>query len=119
MDTFAPLAALTATVFVVISLLRYARGRDWNGVFTIVSVWVAGIAVLALFAQSNWAEHIDLAGLTGGVPLAELNFASLIILGLQLGSTATAFNELRGAIDSSTSTAKPSLLEGETAAQRE
>lgn len=116
METFAPLAALTATIFTVISLLRYVRGRDWNGAATILTVWVAGVVVLLLFAQSTWAETLVIPGLADQ-PLSTLNFASLVILGLQLGSTATAFNEIRGAIDQSSSTAKPKLVPSSTPAE--
>lgn len=117
MEAFAPLAALTATVFTVISLLRYLRGRDWNGAFTIVSVWVAGIVVLLLFAQTDWAETLTIPGLAEE-PLSTLNFASLVVLGLQLGSTATAFNEVRGAIDNTSSTAKPKLVQDGPGAEK-
>jgi hypothetical protein len=111
MDSFVPTAALAITVFTFISLLRFLRGQDWNGAFTILSVWASGMAGVWLFAQSAWGETTDLAGLTGGVPLADLSGASIIIVGLQVGSAAVGFNELRGAIDNTSSTAKPPLLE--------
>lgn len=110
MEAFAPLAALSAIVYAVISLLRFAKGRDWNGVFTILSVWVAGFVVLLLFAQSDWAETLVVEGIINE-PLSELSVASLIILGFAVGSTATAFNEVRGAIDRHSSTAKPKLVD--------
>jgi hypothetical protein len=110
-ENFLPTAALAATVLAIVNLLRYARGRDWNGVLTQLTVWGSGVAGVSIFAQSAWGEAISLGG---ALPLSKLGWASLVIVGLQVGSAATVVNEFRGAIDRSTTTAKPRLLTGNT-----
>lgn len=112
MNEFVPFAAMSMTIFTVVSLLRFCAGRKWGEAGTIVAVWVSGAVVLWVFAQSSIAGSIS-GELTGGVPLADLDVWSIIILGLQAGSAATAFNEIRGAIDRDGHTAKPHLFTGD------
>lgn len=107
---FIPLAALAFTVMTFVNLLRYAKAQDWNGVVTILTVWASGVGALLLFAQSAWAESITFGPLTGDQTLANMNFASLVIVGLQVGSTASAAVEFKKAFDGSDSAAKPPLV---------
>lgn len=109
MEDFIPTAALASTVYALVALLRFVRGRDWDGAATILTVWAGGVGAAWLFAQSDWAETI---AFFNGQALADLNFASLLVVGLQVGSAATVLNEFRGAIDRTSTTAKPRLLSG-------
>lgn len=115
MDDLVPYAAAVTTVYTVVSLIRFLYGRDWARAGTIVTVWVSGTVVLWLFSLSVWAEGIT-GGMLGDKSLAQLNFVSIVILGLQIGSTATAFNEVRGAIDRDGHTDKPHLFTSTTRA---
>jgi hypothetical protein len=102
---------MAATVLAFVNMLRYLRGRDWNGVLTQASVWGSGVAGVALFAQTEWGDVISLGG---ALPISQLGWASLVVVGLQAGSAATVVNEFRGAVDRTTTTAKPRLLTGNT-----
>jgi len=113
MTEFLPVAGVIATVFTVISLLRFVRGRDWDGALTIAAVWLAGVIGVYLTAQSDWGDNGALSGLTGGVAWSDLSFPSILLLGLHIGSGAVAGNEALGALDRSRTTAKPRLLSGD------
>jgi hypothetical protein len=114
MEPFLITAGLLTTVYTIISLLRYLRGRDWNGALTVASVWGAGVLVVWITAQTDWGSSDVLAKLTNGIPWSALNGWSVVLLGLHVGSAAVAANELRGALDRTTTTAKPKLLNGQT-----
>lgn len=106
MEAFVPAVALGALVLKLIDFLRYIAGRNVNGVVTQLVVWVAGVVVILLFAQSDWANTINVGGLT----LAQLNVASQIIAGLVLGSATSAGYDLKKAVDNGQSAAIPTLL---------
>jgi len=106
MIEFVPLLVLLATVKKLIDLLRYARGRDLNGVVTQVVVWAGGIGVVALAAHTAWAGQL----VFGDVKLAGMNFASQVLAGIALGSAASIAQDTLKAVDASQSEAKPTLL---------
>ena len=106
---FVPVAALALLVTTLISWLRYAVNRDVNGVVTIASAWSAGIVATFLVAQTDFASGI----FVGDQALSDLNVASLVFVGLTAASSGVFANEIRGAIDNTTSTRKPSLIDGD------
>jgi purine-cytosine permease-like protein len=107
MPEFVPLVALGLVVKTTVDILRYLRGRDWNGAGTLLIAWVGGLAAAALFAQTDFADSIAV----GDQSLGALNAASLVVFGLVLGSVGANANELFGAIDQNRSTAKPHLVD--------
>jgi purine-cytosine permease-like protein len=106
MPEFVPLVALGLVVKTTVDILRYLRGRDWNGAATLLIAWVGGLAAAALFAQTDFADSI----VVGDQSLGALNAASLVVFGLVLGSVGANANELFGAIDQHRNTSKPKLV---------
>lgn len=104
---FVPLLALGLVVKTTIDILRYVKGRDWNGAGTLLIVWVAGFGAATLFAQTDFADVLRVGDLT----LGQLNAASLVVIGLTIGSTAANANELLGAVDAHRNTSKPHLID--------
>lgn len=102
---FTPVLAMAALVIAIINLIKYLRSGNWNGAITTLSVMVAGVVVIALAAQTDFAAGIVIADR----PLSEYNFWSLLFIGLSLSSIAAFANDIRGAIDNSDSTVKPNL----------
>lgn len=86
---FVPVLAMLALVKKVIDFLKYCTNRDINGVVTTAAAWIGGVVVIILFAQSTFAEGINI----GDVTLASLNIASLIIVGMSIGSGAGLAND--------------------------
>lgn len=105
-NEFAPLLAMAALVFSLINFLRFLSGKDYKSAVTQLTVWVGGVVVAFLVAQTDFASGISV----GDLPLDQLNGWSLLFVGLSIGSTGSVVNELRGAIDNSDSTRKPSLV---------
>jgi hypothetical protein len=103
---FVPIVVLLATVKKIVDLMRYARGGDYNGVITQLVVWAAGVAVVALAANTVWADGI----VFGDTRLAGLNLASQVLAGIALGSAASLTQDAFKAVDNSQSEAKPPLV---------
>jgi hypothetical protein len=102
---FVPLLALSALVLKVIDFLRYLTAKEYTGALTQAIAWVAGIAVVFLFAASDFSSGIDI----GGAPLDSLNFYALVIIGLTVASTGGLATDVLKAVDGKRSSAKPRL----------
>ncbi len=81
MDDLVPTVALVALVKKFIDFAAYLRGREYGNAITQVVVWIAGVVAVLLYAQTTWADGIVFAGQT----LADMNFASLVAVGLCVG----------------------------------
>jgi hypothetical protein len=103
---FVPLLALGLVVKTLVDIFRYIKGGDWNGAGTLLIAWAGGFGAAALFAQTAWAEGLAI----GDQNLGALNVASLVVLGLTLGSIGAFANEFNAARDVNRSTAKPHLI---------
>lgn len=103
---FVPLLAWAALVLAFINFLKFVTNRQWNHAVTQLSVWVAGVIVTTLTAHTDFAGGISVAGMS----LSVLNQWSLIFVGLQAGSVATAIVEVKKALDGNDSAAKPPLV---------
>lgn len=112
MEAITPVALLSLVVFTIVSLVRYLRGKDWNGAVTVAAVWVAGFIACWLFAESAIGESLVIPGFA--LPLGAMGIPDLVLVGLAVGSAAVGVNEFRGALDRTTTTAKPKLLTGNT-----
>lgn len=103
---FVPTLGMAVLVIAIINLVKYARAGDVNGVVTTLTVWLAGVAVVFLAAQTDFAGGIVVAD----APLSTYNSWSLLFMGLTISSIAQFANEIRGAIDNNVSTVKPNLV---------
>lgn len=103
---FQPLLAFAALLVALINFGRYLSGRDWNAAMTQLTAWLAGVVVMILASETDWASGIDVAG----VPLGSLNTASLILLGFTVASTGSVIVEFKKAIDTTDSAKKPDLF---------
>lgn len=103
---FVPIAAMAALILKLLDFFRYLRAGDVNGVITQLAVWFAGVIVVLLVAQTDWADGIKV----GDMSLASLNIWSLIFFGLTVGSVASAFKDTLKAVDHDNSTMMPVLV---------
>jgi len=103
---FTPLVAMGALVFTIINFLKNLTNRQWSAVLTQLAAWAAGVVVVMLFAQTDWADTITF----GGVALSSLNGASQFVIGLMAASIFGVVREVVKAIDSTDSAAKPPLI---------
>lgn len=100
---FVPLLVAIALVKKLLDVVRYALADDWRNVATQVIAWVAGVAVIMLFAASDWAAGFQV----GSLALANMNLASQVLAGFALASTASLAVDAIKAIDNSQSAAVP------------
>ena len=98
---------MVALIAKLIDFARYARSGDINGVVTQLSTWGAGIVVLLLVAQTNWADGIPI----GDTPLSRLGFFSLVFAGMSIASTASIAKDTLKAVDNTNSAAIPTLVQ--------
>lgn len=103
---FVPIVVMLALVKKVVDVVRYASGRDWNGVVTQLLVWAGGVLVVVVFAQSDWAGSVAF----GDLHLAQMNVASLVLAGITVGSAASVGQDVIKAVDNGQTEAKPTLL---------
>jgi hypothetical protein len=103
---FIPTLAMAALTLKIIDLLRYARAADFNGVLTQLCAWIAGVVVVVLAAQTEWASGISI----GDKNMHTLGFWSLVFYGLSAGSVGSVAVDARKAIDNSNSAAIPVLV---------
>lgn len=89
-----------------VDLLRYVIAKDGNGALTTVVALGVGVAVAFLVAASDFAAGVEVAGRT----LANMNDASVVLVGLGLGATGSVGWDALRAIDNSQSAAVPPLL---------
>lgn len=77
--------ALIALVSKIVTVIK-SIGKDNNTVVTQVLVWVVGVLVFLLAANSDIASGIEPIS---GHPLSGLDVGSLVLLGLSLGSAGS------------------------------
>lgn len=102
---FVPVLAMGALVITIINLAKYIRSGNWNGTVTTLVVLAAGVFVVLLVGQTDFADGIIVAER----PMSEYNNWSLLFIGLSLSSMAAFANDFRAAIDNTDSSLKPKL----------
>lgn len=103
---FIPVVAMAALILKLIDFVRYARGGDANGIVTQLATWFAGVVVVLLVAQTDWADGIAI----GDMNLGTLGFWSLVFYGLSAGSAASFAKDTLKSVDNSNSSAIPVLI---------
>lgn len=103
---FLPVVAMAALTIKLIDFLRYLRAADINGICSQLAAWVAGVVVVLLVAQTDWADGISI----GDMNLATLGFWSLVFYGLSAGSAASFAKDSLKAVDNTNSAAIPTLV---------
>ena len=108
MEQVSVLVALAFAVNKVVSTVKDATNRQWNGVITQVAVWVLAFLAIVLAAHSQLTQNLPLPGV--GLPLSTLDWPSQVLLALFAGSTGSVVFDFKKAFDSTDSAAEPTLL---------
>lgn len=108
---FVPLVAALALALKIVDLAKYAMARDVNSVVTQLVTWVAGVVVILLLAQTDFASGISI----GDLALSEVNLASQILLGLTVAASGSVVYDFKKAVDRTDSARTPSLMSGHVA----
>lgn len=103
---FIPLVQMAVLVFAIINFLKAVRASDWNSALTQLTVWAAGVLVIFLVAQTDFADGIAI----GDQALSVLNGWSLLFIGLTIASLASFGTEIKKALDNSDSARNPNLF---------
>jgi hypothetical protein len=104
---FAPMLAAVALIWKIVDVVKYLLEKNRKAVITQMGVWAAGISVVVLLAASDFAGGINVAD----YPLSSLNLASLVLLGLSVGSSASVAVDVKQAVDN-TDSARRSKVSG-------
>ena len=106
------IAGLLALVWKTIDLLRMLANfdRQKSGVITQVLSWVGGILAVLLYANSDFADTVTI----GGKNLAAVSGVTLIMIGVVLGSMASAAVDIKQAVDGNDSASMPKLIPDKT-----
>lgn len=106
--TFTTALLLALAIYTSQNLIRYVRAKDVNGVLAIVLAWLAGLGV------AEWAAHASITSglvlITDAPPIGKLDFGSLCLLALGIGSAAPAIADFFKSRDFNDSAAKPKLV---------
>ncbi len=97
---------LGAFITKLIDFLKFVTNKDVNGAVTQLTVWLAGVVGVTLVAQTDFASGVEI----GDLNLAELNWWSLVFVGLMASSIFSVVNDVRNAVDNTGSAVTPSLL---------
>lgn len=108
LTTFTTVALFVTALVTIQNLLRYLKGKDWNGVLGILVAFIAGVVVVYWAAHSGVTDQLHL--IEGGPSLADLDTGSLLLLGLAVGSAGPVLTDTLKAIDHSDSQQKPKLV---------
>lgn len=101
--TFAVMAALALKL---VDFVKFLKNKDVNSVVTQLAVWGAGVLIVFLVAASDFA-----VGLTvGDLSLNQLNWSSLVLVGLTLGSTGSVAFDFKKSFDNTDSSKIETLL---------
>ncbi|HEX9994480.1 MAG TPA: hypothetical protein VGB14_16240 [Acidimicrobiales bacterium] len=94
------LAVAAPIVKKAVDLIRMVAGRDWTGVVTQAVAWTGSTVVVWLVAASDFADQlgVDISGV-----------ASVVLIGLTVGSSASLFNDFLVARDNTQTAALPRL----------
>lgn len=103
---FLPVVAMTTLTLKLVDFIRYLRAGDINGVTTQLAAWLAGVLVVFLVAQTAWAAGIAV----GDMRLSTLGLWSQVFVGLTASSGAGFLNDIRKAVDNTTTAAIPRLI---------
>lgn len=103
---FVPLIAMSLLVFKMVDFVRYLRAGDTNGWVTQLVAWAAGVGAVLLYAKSGFGVSI------GDFNLAHLNIWAQVVVGLNIGSAGSAWNDARKTFDTHNSAAVPVLVPG-------
>lgn len=83
-------------------------GSERSSVVTQLSAWLVGIAAVALGAHADVTAGITFPGT--GLPLGQLDFGSVVLVGLMAASLASSLVDTKQALDRGDTARKPALL---------
>lgn len=107
LTTITGTVGLLALVWKFIDFLKQLTPPDknYNAAITQAVVWVAGLAAVFLYSESQLGEGVTI----GNITLEDADTPTKIIVGLMVGSLASGVVDIKKAIDSSDSSKQPPL----------
>lgn len=105
MEGFTGVGAAISLVYTVVGLVRRLSAQAWKEAVTQALAWVTGVLVAVLLAASDFAVGLNI----GGVELGGAKGATVVLMGLALGSMAMAGKDILKSLDSSQSAQEPEL----------
>jgi hypothetical protein len=108
LTVFSAAALLIAFIITGQNFVRYLRAADWNGVLGIVLACGLGVVAVWVAAQASVTDSLVLV--KDGPRLGLMDGASLVLLGIAIGSAAPVGVDVLKAIDRHQTSAKPKLV---------
>ncbi len=102
---FVPLLAAIALVWKIVDFAKYVRAKNVDAIIVQLAVWLAGVAVVFLLANTDFAGGI----VVGDLVLASMKWPSLVLIGLSVGSSSSVLVDAKKAVDNTDSAAVPNV----------
>lgn len=108
MEQAIALASIAFLAGKIIEALKYARAKDLNALFALISVMIAGVIVMLVAASAEVTETLVIPGTL--VAIGSLDTLSVIFLGLVITSLTSTVYDFKKAFDNTDSAKQPPLL---------
>ncbi len=105
---FVPILGMLTLIIAIINLVKYVTSKDTNGIITTVSVWLAGVVVVLLVGNTDFADTIVIADRA----MSDYNFWSLVFIGLTISAMSQFAVDIKKAVDRTDSAVKPEITGG-------
>lgn len=102
------LASLVALGNKLTAFLKSITNKDWNAVITQLVHWAGMTIVIALAATADIANNLVL--FSGVPPLKDLDFGSILLAGMSLGSLGSVVYDFKKARDNTDGASEPALV---------
>jgi len=109
--SFVPILVLGLVVYTLTNLVKYVRAADWNGVITLLTGWIIGVAAVWLVGATVWGETITVGGTQS---LSLLSAPEKLLVGLVVVSAASGLYDLKKSFDNTDSASTPPLVPPKT-----
>lgn len=107
MDSALALAILGTLGWKLVDFTKFLTNRNWNASLTQLYAWGIGIILVVLAAGADVLEGLALPGMT--VPVGEMDFGSLLIVGMSMSSLMGVGFDFKKAFDGSDTAITPPL----------
>ena len=106
-----PIVGLVGLIALVVKIVDFVRllanaSTEKSAIVTQALAWLGGVLAVVLYAATDFADSVTI----GGHRLDQTSIVSCVLIGMVLGSMASAAVDAKQAIDNNDSAAKPPLL---------
>lgn len=107
MESALALTILGTLGWKLVDFSKFLTNKQWNAAVTQLYAWLVGIVLVVLTSAADVFEGFALPGMT--VPVGDMDFGSLLVVGMSMSSLMGVGFDFKKAIDGSDSAVVPPL----------